>query len=252
MSEKRIRQSVLIAGIERSGKTYFAEQVARQYIKTGRTAIIYNVGNDNDFSGAEIVTPLLQEDLLKYAQSKEQRLKIKNNGSDIALFRHEGSGKIYHFKDLRSMFAGKLVKIYRLGGEFERYFATTLFNYVYDSMVVFDDNRAQTRHGLTHNMVQLVSRKNHAGNRVSENSGLDLFFIYHNLDVVPSELYNYLTRLVMFKLNVVPDMKIENPELDEIIRRSYNALKTLPRFSSIEIILREYETIKTIIKPFKQ
>lgn len=238
-----MRESILIAGLEQSGKTYFSEKLADSYIKTGKTAIIYNVGKDSDFSDAIICEPVSIETMFKHSRNRKDNLKIKVLNS-LELFKDERTGKIYHFKDFRKLYAGKKVKIYR--HQNERYLIKAFFKYVYDSLLIFDDNRASTRQGLGHEQIELFSRKNHAGLKYANGKqGLDLAFIYHNLDTVPGELFDYITRAILFSLNRVPNTKINNPEFWDIIEDAINDLKTLPKYSYKELILRGHPEIIT-------
>lgn len=245
MSEKTsIRNSILIAGIERSGKTYFAEQLSKKYILQNRPALIYNVGNDNDFSGAEICEPVSKRQMYLHARSKKEMYNIKTLDK-LTLFKDDKTGKIYPFEAFSKFYAGKMVKIYRV--EEERLLFKSFFTYLYNTLIIFDDNRASTRQGLGHEQIELFSRKNHAGFKYANGlHGVDLFYVYHNLDTVPPELFDYITRAVLFQLNRVPDTRINNPEFWDYIEESVNELKELPRFSYIELILRGYPEIKKI------
>lgn len=239
-----IRNSVLLAGVEQSGKTYFAERMAEAYIKAGRPALIYNVAKDSDFADAEICSPLSKDQLYRHTKNKAQQYNVKTL-DNLPMFQDENTGKILPFSSFTKFYAGKLVKIYRVKDE--PLLFKSFFQYLYNTMIIFDDNRATTRHGLSHQQIELFSRKNHAGFKYANGKqGVDLFFIYHNLDTVPAELYDYINRAVLFQLNRVPDNRIDNPEFSEKIEQAVLELKTLPRFSYIELILRGYPEIKTI------
>ena len=248
MSEKNpsIRNSVLLVGAEQTGKTYFAEQAAKEYVKNGRPALIYNIGKDTDFSGALVCTPIGKADLYNHTKNKAEQYKVKTL-NNLPLFRDETTGKVLPFSAFNKFYSGKLVKIYRVSKHDENLLFKSFFEYLYDTMIVFDDHRAITRHGLTHQQIELFSRKNHAGHKYARGKhGVDLFFVYHNLDTVPPELYDYLNRAVIFMLNRVPDNRIDNEEFFEHISAAVAELKTLPRFSNIELILRGYPEIKAI------
>lgn len=241
-----MKHSVLIAGLEQSGKTYFCEQVAKAYVAGGKTAVIYNVGKDSDFAGAEICEPLSKETLYRNTRNKTEIAYIKSLGH-IPAFRDEKTGKVIPFQFFRQFYAGKMVKIYR--AKDERFLFKSFFTYLFDTMIVFDDNRATTRGGLGHELIELCSRKNHAGAKYCESGrqGVDLFFIYHNLDTVPPELYDYITRAVLFSLNRMPEhSRVNNPEFWEIISESVEELKAMPKYSRIELLLRGYPEIKKI------
>lgn len=248
---KKIRDSVLIAGVEQSGKTYFAEQFAQQYIKRHNCAVIYNVGKDDDFAGAEICTPIPKRDLMLFARTKQEQYEMKTL-NHLPIFRDEKTNKIIKFENFSKFYKGKTVKIYRTDGE--RYLFKSFFLYLYDSLIILDDNRAATKHGLAHEQIELFSRKNHAGLKYANGKqGVDIFFIYHNLDTPPAELYDYLTRVILFRLNRSPNnTKFNtNPELYDHIVTAIDDLKTMEKYSKIELILQGYPEIKRITHTFK-
>lgn len=241
-----MRQSYLIAGMERSGKTFFAEQIANAYIRTGRPAVLYNAGMDKDFSDALICAPITPDELMRMTP-KKMRYKI-DTFTDIEFFRDETTGAIVPFKFFRKYYAGKKVKIYRVDDEHALF--RSIFKYVYDTLIIFDDIRATTRGGMYSSFVQLVSRKNHSGMRNTHDGaepGIDTIFIYHALDTAPKEIFDYCTRIILFRLMRIPDAHIANAELWSIVSDSVETLKGLPKFSNIEILLRESENIETII-----
>lgn len=239
----RIRQSILIAGLEQTGKTYKVERLAETYAKSGRAVLAYNVGKISDFGNLieiEVITP----DVFEATLGKDDA-KIFRKLPKIEYYKYKG--KIYHFSKFREMFSGSGAKIYRIDSRYERYLYKCFFENVFDSLIIFDDNRASTRHGLPHELTELISRKNHCGHKHTKTAyGNDLAFIYHNLDTPPSELYDYLTRVMLFRLNRVPEKVIENPAFEEAIKYSVERLKNMPRFSYIEILLRETDSIKVI------
>jgi len=239
----KIRNSILVAGKEQSGKTYFSEQLAKQYIRAGRPAVIYNVGKDADFSGAEICTPISKQELYAHSKTKNQIYAIKTVNY-LPIFKDEKTGKLINFSDFNKFYRGKLVKIYRVKDE--EALIKSFFMFLYDTLIIFDDNRAMTRGGLKWQHIELFSRKNHAGHRFAPEGkqGVDLMFIYHNLDKVPPELYDYVNRAIIFALNRVPENSIDNEEFYQHINESINELRELPRFSYCEIIISDSGTKK--------
>lgn len=238
-----MKKSALLAGLEQTGKTYFAEKYAQLHAKRGGVSVIYNVGKDSDFASAEICEPVQNEEIALYL-SKEKKVLAKSSQKFIA-FRDEKTGKVVPFQNFCRFYAGKMVKIYRCKNE--RLLFKSFFTYLYNTVIIFDDNRATTRHGLSHEMIELCSRKNHAGAKYANGKqGVDLFFIYHNLDTVPGELYDYITHAVLFRLNRMPEKShFGNPEFFEAIGAAYSKLKDMPRFSRAEISLRGGPEITT-------
>lgn len=239
-----MRQSVLIAGLERSGKTYFAEGIAAKYVSIGKTAVLYNAGNDKDFSNAEICNPVTLDQMVRRMPKSKRHLIDRLEC--LEFFEDEKTGKIIPFKLFRKFYAGKMVKIYAIDDE--RYLFESFFRYVFDTLIIFDDFGANTRHGLSSNLIRLCSRKNHAGHKYCNElpPGIDTFFIYHSLDTPPPQLYNYLTRIVLFRLNSIPEKRINNEALWAAVSDCIEQLKSLPKYSHFEILLRECENIVTI------
>lgn len=246
MEQKRIRESILVAGLEQTGKTYYIERLANQYAKSGRAVIAYNVGKPTDFSDFQeinIVTPLEMMASMGKEEARQFRMLPK-----IEYFRHKG--KVYHFSKFREMFEGNGAKVYRIDNRYERYLYQCFFEHVFDTLIIFDDNRAQTRHGMGHEMTQLISRKNHCGSLHTETSyGNDLVFIYHNMDTPPKELWDYITRAILFRLNRIPENFLKNPEFMSAINWSYEKLKEMPKYSKVEILLRNVDRVKVIPRP---
>lgn len=247
-----IRQSVLVAGQEQSGKTYFCEQLARKYAASGRTAVLYNAGKDDDFSGAEICEPLSLEDMVRQV-GKRNKAQI-DALNHLPAFRDDRTGKTYPFSVFRKFYAGKMVKIYR--HQNERYLFKSFFLHVYDTMLILDDFRGTTRTGLGHELIELVSRKNHAGTKNPERGtaaqGIDTFFVYHNLDTPPAELFDYVNRIVLFRINRIPGDRTKNPEMWERIGEAYEWLKGQERFSYSELAIRGYPEIRTANRPYQK
>ena len=240
--QKRIRESSLIAGLEQTGKTYYAETMADLYVKNGKTAVIYNSGKDSDFSGAEVCEPLSKNQLLAIARTKEQKNAVKYINY-CPVFKDQKTDQVLPFILFRSFYKGKKVKIYRYEDDSKIF--KTFFKFVFDSLLIIDDMRPITRHGISHELNELISRKNHAGFSVSKNNcGNDMFFIYHNLDTAPTELFDLITRIVLFRLRRVPDLKKEDPETVAAINEAFNELKTLPKYSRIELAVRGYDEVK--------
>lgn len=244
MSEqKRVRESIAIVGLEQTGKTYYTEQAAKRYISTGRSCIAYNVGKPTDFSGFEEIQVLTPDIIAQRMEPKEASKFLRFPKIDSFLYK----GKQYHFCQFRKMFSGKGVKIYRINQKYERHFYKCLFEHVFDTLIIFDDFRPCTRQGMGHELIELVSRKNHCGHRyTNEHFGNDIFFIYHNLDHMPPTLWDYITSCKMFKLNRMAE-SMDNPEFKAAVLYALERLKTLPKFSHVHLQLRNVEKIQVRI-----
>lgn len=241
------RKSTLVIGAQREGKTFFTEKMCIKYALSGGTSIAYNVGRPNDFQNF-ISVSLVTPDVV-YSMSKKGPNRIKYNDipQQIDSFMHNQSGKIYDIKDFCKLFKGKCVKIERLNPQKreENLFFEAIYNYFYNCLIVMDDFRAVTRHGLSSQFIQLNGRQNHTGYKLgipAELCGVDMFMIYHSFDSVSDEMYDYINSIVQFKTASPPNLEKYNPELERILSENYVSLRELPKYSRIEIDTIDYQT----------
>lgn len=232
------KHGILIAGAEQTGKTYYAEQLCNGYARsTGRLSVIYNVGKPSDFSGAEICEPLSISQISMHLRGKKSTYDPRYVET-LDFFKDAKTGKIYHFRDFVGFYKNKVVKIYK--HENEEHLIRSFYKYIYGALIVFDDFRASTRNGAKSPIINLTCRKHHTGSAFTNNPGCDICFIYHNPDRFSPELYDYITRIVLFRLTKLPKSElIDNDELFEEMCNCANDLVTWPRFSRCELILRE-------------
>jgi hypothetical protein len=73
--------------------------------------------------------------------------------------------------------------------------------------------------------------------------------IFHNLDKVNPELYDYASNLIMFKCNREPQLgKINNDEIEQKVIEGFKLINKLPDYHFLEIPLKG-ETKIIIHKP---
>lgn len=245
MAESLIRTAALVVGAPRHGKTFFSEQAAIRYARAGGTALAYNVGMDTDFKNFISVSLITPEVKLSQMRKTSRKVKIDDIPNSIDFFRVNETNKFYKMQDFNKVFKGKCVKIERLDSNKreERLLFDCIFEYMYNTMVIFDDFRAVTRHGMGSEFIQLFSRQNHAGKSYAPPGlvGVDLICIYHSFARVPEEMFDYTNAAVQFYSNQEPKVKT-NDELSEILQYNYEYLKTAPKYTRFEINTKSLES----------
>ena len=145
---------------------------------------------------------------------------------------------------------------YRVGDrKTERLLFQAMFYYMADTLLIFDDARPIFRSGLTAEHITLFSRKNHAGIKTDQpNRGVDVAMIFHNLDKVTTEAYDYATHLTMFKTTRLPDRShVDNDQLADLIEAAYKDVNyKASKYSFAQINIRgERPYTYSINKPLK-
>lgn len=226
-------------GAERAGKTYHAQKLAEKYHKKGGTIFAYNVGKPSDFPSPEYeeIEILNFGEHLQKIKSKEKR-KLYKMYRTIYLFRYRG--KIYHFKNFNTMFKGKKVKMYRVVRNLESPLFLAIFKYVSNTLLILDDCKAMFRSGLSDQHIQLFNRKNHTGRESelisSRAKGLDVLCLFHHLDHVPSELWDYTQYVIFLRFVMKPKFhKFENEKLKNIFINIQNRLLKSPKYTALQV-----------------
>lgn len=248
-----VRQDVnglIIAGAENMGKSYWTEKWAA---RCGRPVFLYNAGNDGfaDYKELVFLTPDEQADHLKVG-AKERR-QFLYNARACDFFSIEG--KVYNKRDFtKAMHKHKRVKHYGiLTGKADKDFFALLDLYAKGIAVIFDDCRAIFRHGLKDHHIFVLGRKAHTGRHISpgfnpKKRGVEVALIFHNLDRVNDEMFDYTTHLVMFYVRQEPNDNIENKLAKQSINTAYQFLNQAPRYTHCIIPLKGEEEFK--IKTF--
>lgn len=256
MKQINFRFFNIISGLEQSGKSYYSIKLAKLYNSKGGIVFVYNPGRLEDYKGYQEIEIIGTKESAAMISNKHQRRAYQRN-PQIELFRHQG--KIYRIKDFVKALRGKAVYAFRIPNRAdETLFFAALNWYAYNTLVLLDDCRPIFRYGLSDGHIQFFNSKNHAGKKVSPpplngSRGLDVIAIFHNLDKVNRELYDYATHITLFAQNQLPDKStVDNAEYYAEIEKAYFELKKLPVYSAIEIGLRRpFYLQKTIISPSK-
>lgn len=230
-----MRFQKLFAAVPQAGKTYLIERIADLYHATGKGYVfVYNRGKNADFSTYEEIRFLtVKETAAKYYPDKRDRQNYFINPKiEYFVFR----GEEHHVKHINKVLYGKKVFCYRIFGTNEKYLIKCIFNYMAHCLVIFDDARPIFRR-LSNEAIELLSRQNHTGRKsVSKNyqgAGVDIAMIYHNLDKVNEEIYDYITHIVMLKCNALPDgKKMSNDRLYREIEQVYNNLMNAEKYTA--------------------
>lgn len=233
--DKKINRGILIAGLQQSGKTYFTEQLCKSKNIFG-FSVVYNIGRVSDWQNAVEIEPITP-DLMP---SQKEAQKARDRFFCVDFWKVKNTGKVVASKDVPKIFKGKTVKIYR-SQNWEKQIFNCFYEYFFGGLLILDDFRVSTRHGLKDYHIQLFSRQNHTGAKHTKSSGMDIAWIYHNLDTPPGELYDYCSHLVLFKLNSPPKPPTGELATDEVIFDTIEKVNKLPRFSYAAIQIRDCE-----------
>lgn len=243
-------RSVVIAGIERSGKSSWAEKWAA---RCGRPVFLYNAGDDGfeDYKELNFLTIQEQANYLDISSKEINRFRYSAGACDF----FEIEGKIYKASDFTiAMHRHGRVKMYgALNGKDDRDFFVFLARYAKGIAVILDDTRAIFRNGLKSEHISLMSRKSHTGRHVNprftpKKRGCELVFIFHNIDRVNPEIWDYTSHVVMFQCSQAPADNIDNKAAAEAISKAYQYLLSAPKYTHIAIGLKGQDAYK--IKTF--
>lgn len=241
------KEITLFAGEPRGGKTYAAEKLCHAH---PGGALVYGYGMPTDFQGfheVRLLSPLETADIIGFETRRERADFMAY--PEIRFF--EWKGHIYDVADFEAMFSGRKVKIPCIESQSEQNVARFVFEYYRGGVVVFDDNRRMTRHGLSPQFVNLLSRSNHSGSKLGGKSrGCDIVLIYHNVDKAPTELFDYVTSYRLFKMKRPPADKTDSADLYAAFMRSHRLLDTAEKYTSIFLTSDDPETLR-VIKPGK-
>lgn len=238
MSSKRHKFCNLLVGAERSGKTFLASKVANKYTRSGKWAFVYNTGMPSDYAGFYDVELADSNETYYYILSvfgRDAAKLYRNSGSPIKFLKF---GNDYQSLESVPLMRGKGFKADRLFGSDSDAFFKSVSSYFYDGLLIIDDAKPVVS-GMGRNLSTVLSRKNHCGKNAKgvnrENIGIDVLIIYHNLDRVSPEVFDYCTHLTLFPTLHRPRLdRLENPEVEEIIMDTWERLdreRKLPGYS---------------------
>lgn len=231
----------IFVGAERSGKSFYAKHLAGIYSKNRGSVLVYNIGKQEDFPDSEyyMIEPLEFADHIQlYYSGKEER---RNYRLKPVIEYFKCKGKIYHLRDFSKLFYKRKVKMYKIQNrQEETAFFKSLYKYVSRTLLILDDCVTTFQYGLNDGHKQLFSRKNHSGvdNSVKalQAKGVDVVCIFHNIDHVNKDLWDFTTGLICFKFPFNPTYKkFNNPQLQNVVERVHLYLQGAPQYTAIEI-----------------
>lgn len=225
-----------MAAVPQAGKSFLTEKIANSYFKAGKGFVfVYNKGREKDFKGYEKISFLsFKETAKKYYPGKEERRDYMFDPKlEYFVFR----GKEYHVRHLNTVLHGKKVSLYRIYKTSEE---TELFNvffyYMSHGLLIIDDARPILKR-LQDSKLQFFGRQNHTGGKSSavnyRGAGMDIILIYHNLDRINEEVYNWATHLIMLRCTQKPDgAKMSNQAVYMAIEDTYEKLLNDPKYTA--------------------
>lgn len=224
------RRLYIIIGAQRSGKSFFSNNLIEKYKAAGNSALAYNLGRPTDFKAAKEI----------FLMSEKQHAiilgKAWKQNPTFEIYEDE-KGETFNFRNFSPDWSGRSAKAAPIGDrQQERLFIESFYKYVSNCLLIIDDARAIFRYGITAEFLTLFSRLNHAGrhNPVKnwQASGVDVIVIFHSLDHVNKEFFDYATHVINFKYAMEPDFdRVENKQIREQLFKSFKALEKAPQYS---------------------
>lgn len=247
------------AGAPRSGKTFYIETVTRNYIQSGQgAALVYNPGKFEDWADFEIIRPLTKVEHIRYFYAHDKEAKRWFNAAPrMEYFERETEpGVYYHFNQFTELFWGQGAKMFAPDRKNDNPFFDTVYNNISSTMLIIDDIRKIVRRGLPTALSGLLSSQNHAGRLCSvpelSGKGVDISMMFHAVDAINPEVWQYLTHLTMFDTGNRPPRRgflDENRELEDVVLKTWNELRDMPRHTAASFFLRGRELERDFINP---
>jgi hypothetical protein len=222
------RRLYLIIGAQRSGKSYFSNKLIEQYKAAGNSAFVYNLGKPTDFKAAR--------EIFLFSEKQHEAKEGKSWKQNPAFIWYEDNGAPKDFRNFSADFAGQAAKAATGSPLITRLLFETFFLYVSNSLFVVDDARSLFRYGVQAEHIPMMNRINHTGRlNPVENwraNGSDVILIFHSLNHVNREIFDYATHIINFRYEVEPEFeRIENDLLKRELKRSFEALQKAPQYS---------------------
>lgn len=242
------RKFYVFIGAMRSGKSYLANKLITQYTKSGGSALVYNLGRETDFESAELGTLLSYQEHLRSMPPPAQK-QFKQDPS--FLYYSQKWGHTEDFRKFSQKFKGRAMKCKPVDRRSFALFLDAYYLYVSNNLLVLDDFRSMTRHGLTEELCNLFSRINHTGANslypALRGRGSDVIAIFHSLeDSALDDIQTYATDIVYFKTQTKPTpQSIKNPFLRDAILSNWEKLYKMPNYSFLKIDI-DAGTIKLV------
>jgi hypothetical protein len=222
------RRLYILIGAQRSGKSYFSNDLLQKYKAAGNTGIVYNLGKPSDFAAAKEIF---------LCSEKQHVLNLGKAWKENPEFNiYEDENEIKNFQNFCLDWKGKAAKTARLDLTQERLFFESFYYYISNCLLIIDDARAVFRYGVKAEFLNIFSRLNHTGRKNPiknwQAAGTDAIVIFHSLDHVNKELFDYATHIINFKYSMQPDFdRVENSQIRTELKKCFNALNKAPQYS---------------------
>ena len=225
----------ITAGAPFTGKTFFIEtMVSNVARKTGKPAFVYNRGRPSDYKHFEKIDFLTVDETIIFLNNSKKRINGYENNPKILFFKYDG--KIYHIDSFQSVLHGKCVAMNRF--EDENLLFRAINHKLGGIQMVIDDSKTIFRNGLSKEAISLFDRLNHAGSQNRKNGaiGMDLHVMFHSLDAVNPNIYDYATHLFLTKSTNIPNLsKLNIPNLNESVKSAYIQLKNEKDYTVFQV-----------------
>lgn len=244
-----LSRQFVIVGMEWCGKSFWTQHYANKYAKQVGGVLVYNVGMDKDYEDYEFIELLDFDEHERFIRSNVGDVAAKKYAKkpSIMFFRYKES--VYHLKYLSSMFFRKKLKCHSLFDREESEFFKSAYAYLSRMLLIMDDTRVSFSDGLKKGHRMLMSRKRHAGgNAIHKDKlkrGVDIVTMFHGIDLVNKEVWNYSTDLLLFRTTDQPSFtKIKDGNLKAVIKEYYDLLINAPKYTCFRIPLRGEHYLK--------
>lgn len=217
----------IVIGEMQGGKSFYINKILEKYNKKGWSGLVYNLGRPNDFGAAQNIFLKTYREEVK--EDKEYKKEPEFNSFFVG-------DKEHAFRDFNKIFFKKNAKTPRVDQRTERLFLEEVYKKLAYTCFVIDDARPIFRNGIKAEFLQLFSRINHAGRdhifKEWKGGGVDVYLVFHSLNLVNTELFDYASEVISFKYSSEPNFGIvENKQVEEQLKKSFIALKKAEKYS---------------------
>lgn len=230
----------LIIGAMGSGKSFFSNQLLEKYKAANWANIVYNLGKPTDFLAAKEIIFLGYQDHEKLIKDKQTKKEYKEN--PFLFYYQTPQGELKNWRLMSSLpphgLIGQAVKFPRPSAYDERLFFDLLYQYASKTFIVFDDMKAALTHGLKEEFRTLFSRVRHAGRKAPtrQAGGVDVAILLHSLNDINSDLFTFVSKVVLFKTAFDPDFRrLENTHFRAQAEKATHFLRNAPQYTSVII-----------------
>lgn len=238
--EKRNRKGEYVVGGQRCGKSTYSNNKAKIYMNSGGSVLVYNLGMQSDFASCEVGKLLDDMEHIEEIKKRGGNVKDWKQSGKPFLYMQDSKGNIFHIKEFNKFFYKKGLKVHRVERSLEDRFFFAYNKYIANTLLIFDDAKGIFSSNLRQWQYVLISAMNHTGKEHTSEiyrkfCGSDIIIIFHTIDNISSQLidlYNDDYTFTCFYMKELPDFqRITNYELREFLIKSFDVLKTLPKYS---------------------